>query len=226
MPPPYYAAGMTVDQFVSLHPTLYHMADARNRDGVRAAGLLSTAALLDRYGVTGADRAAVEGQHRPATVRIPFGPRHPTLGYAFVRDQRPIAPAALAPCLADGLSPSQWYRMLNGRVYLWPVRDRLDRMLRTYADAPQLVLEVDAAALLARHGERVELSHINSGFTARQWRPIRRGLSTFVPLARYAWSRANAVAEVTVPYAVPDVLACLRSATLVDGGRAERLDAL
>lgn len=198
---------MTPADLVRRHPTVYHMVDVRNIDRVRAMGLLSTAALLDRFGLTGGDRDRVESEHRPATVRIPFDGPHPTLGYAHVRDQRPLEPAALARCLTDGLTPAQWYRTLNGRVYFWPDPGRLGRMLKVYAaTAEQVVLEIDTAALLARHGDRVELSHINSGFASARYPPAARGPRTFVPLADYVWSTGNAVAEVTVPYAVPDVM--------------------
>ena len=215
---------MTADQLARRHPTLYHMADARNRGTLRSLGLLSTTALLDRFALAGPDRDAVEAAHRPATVRIPAAGPHPRLGHAYVRDQRPLDESALAKCLTGGLTVAQWYRMLNGRVYFWPTRDRLDRMLKVYTPtAEQVVLEVDTAALCDRHGDAVELSHINSGFASRRYPPARRGADTFVPLAEFVHSARNTIAEVTVPYAVPDVLACVRSATLYHAGKAERV---
>ena len=215
---------MTADQLARLHPTLYHMADGRNRGNLAALGLLSTTALLDRFAIAGDERDAVEAAHRPATVRIPAAGPHPQLGHAHVRDQRPLEESALAKCLTGGLTVAQWYRMLNGRVYFWPTRDRLDRMLRVYARAAeQVVLEVDTAALCDRHGDRIELSHINSGFASLRYPPARRGPGTFVPLADFAPSARNTIAEVTVPYAVPDVLACVRSATVYHAGKVERV---
>ena len=213
---------MLADHLARLHPTVYHMADAANRDGLRAAGLLSTTALLDRLGLTGDARHAIEARHRPAGV-VATTP----LGTAVVRDQKPLDPIALARCLTGGVTPEQWYRTLNNRVYFFPDGDRLARMLRVYVPtAPQLVLAVDTAELCRRHGDRLELAHINTGFATRRFRPAPRGPGTFVPLADYAWSRANAIAEVTVPYAVPDVLACVRGVTLHHGDRIEPLAAV
>ena len=166
----------------------------------------------------------MEAEHRPATVRIPAAGPHPAHGFAFVRDQRPLDPTALAGCLTGGMTPADWYRTLNRRVYLWPGRDRLDRMLSVYAaSADQAVLEIDAAELCRRHGPRIELSHINSGFASKRYPPARRGPATFVPLADYAWSTRNAVAEVTVPYAVPDVMACVRRVSLRRGSTEAEL---
>ena len=58
----------------------------------------------------------------------------------MIRDQRPMPPAALAPALDDGLLPSDWYALLNGFVFLWPDRERMNRQRRAYASRPQLVL--------------------------------------------------------------------------------------
>jgi hypothetical protein len=33
---------------------------------------------------------------------------------AWIRDQRPMSDKNLAGCLRDGLTPTDWYRMLNG----------------------------------------------------------------------------------------------------------------
>jgi hypothetical protein len=39
----------------------------------------------------------------------------------------PMPPAALARILPDGYAPSEWYRLLNSFVFLWPDRERLER---------------------------------------------------------------------------------------------------
>jgi hypothetical protein len=213
---------MDRERLIELHPVLYHMADARNWSGIRRHGLLSTTALLDLFGVAGAERAAVEAAHRPASVRLPRGDPHPEHGHAYVRDQRPLEPEALAVSL-DGMLAEEWLRLLNGRVYFWPTPDRLERMLRSYPRDEQAIFEIDTRRLLERHGDRVELSHINSGFASSAYRPVIRGRHTFVPLADYAYSARNTIAELTVPYAVPDVFDLTTRVTARRRGRPDRV---
>ncbi len=192
---------MDPDRLIARHPTLYHIADARNWDSIRASGLLSTSRLLDRFGLVGPGRAILESGHRPKTVAIPAEGPDPTLGLAYVRDQKPLDPVALAACL-DGMTPEGWFRVLNGRVFFWPTLERRDGMLKAYRGAEQAVFEVDTRKLLDRHGDRVELSRINSGFANPAWNNARRGPGTFVPLAACDF---KAIAELTVPGAVPDI---------------------
>lgn len=196
---------MNPDRLVKRHPVLFHMADARNWESIVRFGLLSTSSLLDRYQVEGAERARVESAHRPDTIRIESST--PTLGPAFVRDQHPLDPNVLPIALVD-MTPAEWLATLNARVFFWPTRDRLDRMLKAYLNLEQAVFEIDTARLLARHGDRVELSHINSGFASPKYKPALRGSTTFQPLTSYLDSAKNAVAEVTVPGGVPDIFDC------------------
>ena len=191
---------MTPERLIAKHPTLYHMADARNWASIERFGLLSTTALLDRYAVAGPERAAIEVEHRPATVEI----RHPDLGPAYVRDQAPLNPAVLPGCLTD-VTPPEWLATLNARVFFWPTEDRLSRMLKAYLKTEQAVFEVDTRRFLDRYADRVELAHINSGFANAAYKPAPRGSGTFQRLADYADKASNAVAEVTVPGGVPDI---------------------
>lgn len=189
------------------HPRLFHVAEDGAWPSIRRHGLLSTTALLDLYRVTGEARDAVEARRRPAGVAL----RREGLPGATVRDQLPMSDAALLRCLDDGLAPADWYRILNGRVFFWPSADRLERLLgaRAYRGRAQTVLTLDTASLVAAHGERLELSPINSGATI--FSGPRRGRGTFLPLALYpyaAWRAkrraADAIVEVTVPGGVPD----------------------
>lgn len=196
---------MTSDRLTRRHPTLFHMADARNWASIERFGLLSTSSLLDRYEVARDERTRIEFAHRPETVTI----ASPTLalGPAFVRDQRPLDPAVLPTALTD-MTPTEWLATLNARVFFWPTRDRLNRMLQSYLDHEQAVFEIDTARFLARHGDQVELSHINSGYASRAYKPAARGSATFCRLADYLDSSRNAVAEVTVPGGVSDIFDC------------------
>jgi hypothetical protein len=64
------------------------------------------------------------------------------------------------------------------------------------------VLEVDTAALLERHAERVSLSPINSGATFAL-NPAPRGLDTFRHIADHPSGKT--IAEMSVDYSVPDI---------------------
>lgn len=120
-----------------------------------------------------------------------------------------------AATLVARLDREAFYRMLNGRVYLWPTRRRVEGLLgaRAHRGRPHLVLEPDTAALLARHGDRVRLSPITIGATLIN--PPPRGPDTAAPLSGYPWTeRRRAVAEVSVEGAVPDAVELVVDATV------------
>jgi hypothetical protein len=198
---------MSPHEFVAHFPYLYHMAHKQAWEGITRHGLLSTSALLDLFEVQGEQRFAIESQHRPEPILI----EHPAHGTAIVRDQKPMSESALQKCL-QGLSPQQWYEILNRKVFFWLNADRLARLLsaRAYRDDAHCVITVDAALLLGRHLVQVRLSPINSGSTI--FNPQPRGEDTFLPLDEYpfdAWARRRgsreAVAELAVEYHVPDL---------------------
>jgi len=188
---------------------VFHLAEAGNWPSIREHGLLSTRALLDLAGVRGAERARIERQQRRQSMMLPNG--------AVVRDQNPMPPAALARCL-HGLTATQWYVLLNSKVYFWVDAERLDRQRRACGGA-QVVLVIDAARLLERHGGRAAVTPFNTGNARRQ--PAARGNCTFVPYA--AWSeggwageasalgtrprpKSHRPAELAIEYAVPDAM--------------------
>ena len=190
---------MTESEFLRYFPALYHITEVDSWTSILEHGLESTTAILDRFGVSGRERTEVETCRRDTSVLL----RHE--GYPEVRlsDHRPINLKLLARCLG-GMSSSDWFRLLNGRVFFWPNGDRLKRHLkaRLGGGRDQAVLEFDSAAILDRCGDDVRLSSLNSGCT----RPPRpRGEGTFVRLADYPFDELRArrgptksIAEVTV----------------------------
>ncbi|GAA4807716.1 hypothetical protein GCM10023200_51700 [Actinomycetospora chlora] len=169
------------------------MAEAGAWPAIRADGLQSAAALVERYGAA----PELVTRRRPVAVTLTA----PGRGPAVLRDNGVLHDAQLARCL-EGMDLPAFYRMLNGRVYLWPTRRRVAGLLgaRAYRDRAHLVLELDTAALLARHAPAVRLSPINMGATLIN--PPRRGPDTARPLGE--WPRGRVVAEVSVEHAVPD----------------------
>lgn len=195
-------------ELVQEHPRVFHMAWEGSWPSIQRHGLLSTAALLDRWGIEGEGRQALLEAHRPESVPL----QHPEHGTATVRDQKPMSDSGLRRCLMDGLEPRDWYRFLNERVFFWATRDRLEILLgaRAYRDARHTVLTVDTAELVGRHAERIELTTMNTGCTVPF--PFPRGLSSFAPLFDFDYTasrrkrgRAKAIAEVVIREGVADL---------------------
>jgi hypothetical protein len=192
---------------------VFHLAEAANWPSIGRHGVLSTQALLDLADVRGSERSRIERRQRQQSMTLPNG--------AIVRDQSPMPPAALARCLR-GPTPSQWYVLLNSKVFFWVDPERLDRQRRA-CGGPQVVLVIDADALLARYGDSASVTPINTGNARRH--PALRGACTFVPYAAWSgagWesetsalgtrprSRSHPPAELAIEYAVPDVMDFVR----------------
>lgn len=210
---------MTPDELAARHPSLFHVTRLGAWDGIRARGLLPASALLDLFGVQGAERERVERRCRPRAVVL----EHPEHGTVEINDQSPMREAALAGCLDDGLAPADWLMLLNRRVFFWSDEAGLARLLGARANRARAVevLVVDTLALARACSDRMELCPINSGATIR--RPARRGLSTFTPLLALPydeWSRRSGgrdrILEVTVVGGVVDIGDYVREVRRVD----------
>jgi hypothetical protein len=207
-------------------PRLWHMAEDESFESIRAHGLLSTSALLDLYGFDGDERNVLESQRRPDSVTI----SRKGLPNAIVRDQKPMTESALKKCLANDVTPGQWFEILNDRAFFWLSRDRLRGLLaaRAYRGRPQTVLTVDTASLLNAHRARIELSPLNSGATI--YNPQPRGRDTFLPIADYPFDERRktrqvdkSVVELVVREGVPDIANHLIAAHRVHNGTQQEL---
>lgn len=216
-----------LEELLSDCPTLYHMAEDGSWPSIRRRGLLSTTALLDLYGVTGAARVNVEERRRPASVPLERAGLHP----AVVRDQLPMDDVGLRRCLPAHLTPPDWYRPLNQKVFFWLTRDRLIRLLKagTYRDRPHIVIEVSTRALVELHRERIWFCPMNSGCTKPF--PHPRDENTFRRISDYPyanWRKRRApgerVVEIAVDYSVPDIARCVTRVIRMQGSR--QLDTL
>jgi hypothetical protein len=198
---------MTPEQFCAQYPRLYHMAEAGSWPSIEQHGLRSTSALLDLFEVTGPGRERLESQQRHESVVI----THPVHGMATIRDQKPLPESKLRQCLHN-LTPQQWYKLLNGKVFFWSTKDRVEELLRAraYRGRTHTVLTVDSRELLRRHVDRITLSRINSG--AAIYQPTPRGADTFRSLSDWPAARrprsgnlSVPIKEVAVEYCVPDI---------------------
>lgn len=198
---------MTANEFISHYPRLYHVAESGSWSSIQKFGLESTSALLDRFSIAGQERDAIESTWRGAKVQL----KHDQFGSIVIRDQTPISHTKLTQCLRD-MTASEWYRMLNGYVFLWPSLQRRDRMLCSYQNQHHDVLTIDSKQLLAQYSDKMMLSPINSGSTL--YNPALRGRDTFVPFDQCPFSEwlrrrrkrpEEVVAEVTLSYRISGI---------------------
>ncbi len=103
--------------------------------------------------------------------------------------------------LLDGMEPSEWYRLINAKVFFWADMRGLKKLLGAvmYRSRSHDVLTVDTPALLERHIERMWLTDQNTGSVISG---KRRGSDTFKRVRDFA---ASWVTEVGIDYNVPDV---------------------
>jgi hypothetical protein len=195
---------MELNTLIELHPRFYHMAEVGTWPSIKANGLLSTSAVLDRFGISGKQRVVFEDEHRPAKMTV-----GPGIGGVVLRDQKPMAPDRLVKALSDGTTPREWYRLLNGMVFMWARQERLHGLLgaRSYRALEHDVLTIDSQRLLNSYASRVWLCHMNSGNTFPYPQP--RGKDLFKRIPNYP-SKGNGkpaknIVEVVVDYNVPDI---------------------
>ena len=198
---------MTPDEFAERFPRLYHVTEPGAAASVRRHGLLTTLDALALFGVDGARREALTARRRPDFVAV----EHPEHGTLVVNDNKPLSEKALETCLDDGLAPSDWLRILNSMVFLWPDEDGVRSLLNARANRGRAreVLVFDTRSLAAAHLDAMRLSPINSGSTIRK--PARRGLATYSKVADHSfdeWRRrrggSDRVREVAIEGSVPD----------------------
>jgi hypothetical protein len=201
------------------------MAHASAWPSIERYGILSTSALLDLFEIGGAQRNQLEACRRSRSEEI----THPERGRALLRDQIPLNESKLATALQDGLTPRDWYLTLNRKVFFWGPVSRLAilRQAREYESHRQTIVVIDTERLVARHADRILLSHMNSGATQPMAFP--RGLRTFLPIDLYPlaerrkkYGEKGAVAEITVDYSVPDVRDIVVEAYELGGGEKRR----
>ena len=190
----------TIQQIMDIYPRLYHLAERDSWPSIERHGLLSTTAILDLFGKTGSERYSIESEWRRSSVTI----KHDVYGTAVIRDQLPMPPNALKAVLTDGVTPRQWYEFLNGKVFFWPTKDRLDSMVSAYRGQALVLIVVDTYALIEAHMDEITLSRINSGFA--RYKRGNRNFDTFQSIGSYRQVRRERdVAEFAVEYNVPNI---------------------
>jgi hypothetical protein len=201
------------------------MAESGSWPLIREHGLLSTTEILNLFGLAGEERRVIESEHRPDSVEI----AHPDVGTAVVRDQKPMSDASLEAALEDGLSPSDWYELLNRKTFFWTSTNRLHRLLnaRPYRDKSHDVLTVSTEELVLTYDGSILLSSMNSGCSI----PFRhkRGTGTFLSIEGYdlsAWDsrrpKWDSVVELAVEGGVPNIVEFVLSVDEMRGAEVIR----
>jgi len=169
------------------------LAESSNWPLIQRDGLLSATRLLAAAGLAPADRERLQRAQRLQHTELP--------NQVHIRDQGPMPPAALERCLC-GMTPSDWYSAVNARVFFWLDPARLNRQRAACGARPQVVMIINAQALVAAYEERVAVTPINTGLrraSGRSYiRPVRRvgpvGLGKRSRRARFAGTKKIASA--------------------------------
>lgn len=189
-------------------PHLYHMAMRNSWPLIQRYGLLPTNGLLELFEVDDQQRTELTTKRRPAAVPI----SHPIIGEAVIRDQIPMYDHHLERCLTNGLSPKDWHKRLNERVFFWLSEERLQRLLcaSAYKKDEHIVLKLSTSRLIQDYSAQIELSPMNSGCTMPF--PHPRGKATFLPIPKYPYTewrakrkKIDTVVELTVIGGIPNV---------------------
>src|SRR4029453_17987780 len=162
---------MNAEELIGTFPRLFHMAHVNAWPGIKCHGLLSTSALLDLFEVSGPGREVLEANRRNDNVTV----HHKRQGEAVIRDNKPMDDAGLVRALID-MTPEEWYRTLNRKVFFWPTEERLTRLLtaRFNRSDDHCVITVNTRRLVRDYHDKIWLCPINSGTTAKP-RPQPRG---------------------------------------------------
>ena len=191
----------TQEEIIAAHPFLYHMTEAEAWGSIQCHGLLSTKALLELFEVDEERRTAIGSDYRKRREVI----QHANHGEATIREQTPMPPRKLDLALTD-MNHTEWYQLVNGKVFFWSTEDRLMKFLGAKANhnRPHDVLKVCTRSLVEQPEATIKLSHMNSG-TVRDIRH-KRGSHTFQTIADYRCTkRTECFAELAVDGCVSNI---------------------
>lgn len=210
---------MDKNSLIARYPKLYHMAEVGSYPSILENGLLSTVAALDRFEVHGVERFQLESAHRPEKVILESQAR----GRVVLRDQKPMRAERLAGALEQGVTPRQWYEIINSKVFFWVQSARLERLLnaRAYRAYEHDVFTIDTASFVNAHEHSIWLCHMNSGNTFPM--PFPRGMQTFKRIDDYPVNAKGAptkeVVELVVDYSVLDIAAYVTEVRRMKGSQ-------
>ena len=195
--------GIEINYLTLKWPKLYHMAEEGSWSSIQKIGLLSTTELLKKCNIDDGERSSIERNWRSQGLHIPCGER----GIVYIRDQIPMEPGELRRCL-NGMSPEEWYQLINGKVFFWTTMEDLQKFLSAtqYRNKPHIVITVDTKAIVNLFFSSVSLSPINSGSTLYDPQkypgPRTRDRNTFKRILDY---QLGWIKELAIDGGIPDI---------------------
>jgi hypothetical protein len=190
-------AAMNVDELVSTFPVVYHTTAGGRWATIRDHGLWTAEQIVRTAWCDRQSADLILTTRRTHAVQL----IHPVLGAVTIRDQAPLRPEVLQPCLTD-LSVAQWLSLLNGRAFFWLHPSRVSTLLsgRRNRDVEHDVIVVDTASLVEAYHKLIRLSPINSG-AALYPNAARRGSQTFHTIADYPYTQRRRTRSVSASIA-------------------------
>jgi len=179
------------------------MTDVENWESIQRHGLLSCSALLDLFEVEASEKKKIEENQRKENYEL----YHPRFGKVVLRDQKPLDEKKLKPLLID-TTTNEFIKTLNGYVFFWVRKERLDTLLnaRAYRKKSHIVLTIKSQPFISKYAEQICLSPINSGSVI--FGVGKRGLNTFKSIKEYDYEamkkkrRDDAIVELGVKHSV------------------------
>lgn len=178
---------MDLRQLATKFPKLWHVTFAGGWAGIHRNRLLRAVDVDPTH--------AASIRPEPQVVQWDHG------GAIVLRDQ--VRSRTDPPASLDGVSPSQWWRLINGRVYFFPREADAERLVTAYLSKrrPQEVIKFRTTPALEDVATSVEVATVNAGVFPRHSGPSR-GQATFVPLGQFPHTQVSAM-EITVIERVP-----------------------
>jgi hypothetical protein len=161
---------------------VYHLAEEANWSAIEEHGLLPAEVLISNALSAEPSGLSLKRAQRTKHTVLPTG--------VHIRDQKPMPPKALASCLV-GLTPPDWYALINAHVFFWFDPERLNRQRAACGTRPQIVAIVRTAELLEQFAQVTFLTPFNIGYALR--RPARRCEATLVQYS--VWSSSGWLTE-------------------------------
>jgi hypothetical protein len=177
-----------VEQLAKRFPNVWHVTFAGGWHGIQSHGLLRT--------IDVAPLGCEELRPEVTRVEAPDG-LHITLRNQL---RSRIDPT---PSL-DGVTPSEWWRLVNSRVYFFCRQSHADELVESCLrqNLVQEVIKLRTRSALEFVADNVEVTTVNVGVFPRTKGPSR-GPNNFVPLGEYPVADAAKIREITVAARVP-----------------------
>jgi Family of unknown function (DUF7002) len=196
-----------VDQLAERFPNLWHVTFAGGWDGIQRHGFLRTIDVTPESC----------GKLRTAVTRVEAADGTQVV----LRDQ--LLTRVDPTRSLDGITPSQWWQLVNSRVYFFCRQRDVNTLVESYLGRhlPQEVIKLRAKPVLDVVADQVEVTTVNVGVFPRTKGPSR-GRNSFVPLADYPAADTAKIREITVAARVPFASSAVTSVVRheVDGRRS------